>query len=102
MNCKTSEYYDNFIDYYQKYKHHEFYPFMLKGAKNIHKVSSHHIHSLVFGNESSGLEDSYLEYGQSVFIPHSDMIDSLNLSMAVGLSLFHFSKNEFIEKDVLR
>ena len=57
---------------------------MLKGAQNIHSVSTSHLHSLIFGNESSGLDDCYLEYGQSVFIPHSQQIDSLNLSMALG------------------
>lgn len=96
------EYYDTFQDYYQKYKEREYYPLMLKGAKNIHQVTTNQIHSLIFGNESSGLEDKYLEYGQSVFIPHSDDIDSLNLSMALGLTLFHFSENKFIEKEVLR
>ena len=96
------QYYDDFETYYYQYQHHEFYPLMLKGAKNIHKVSTNHTHSLVFGNESSGLPDEYLEYGQSVFIPHSEDIDSLNLSMALGLTLFHFSKNQFIEKEVLR
>ncbi|MEG0275566.1 MAG: TrmH family RNA methyltransferase [Coprobacillus sp.] len=96
------QYFVEFSTYYDIYKHHEFYPLMLKGAKNIHNVSSTHIHSLVFGNESSGLDDSYLEYGQSVFIPHSEEIDSLNLSMALGLSLFHFSKQQFIDKEVLR
>lgn len=95
-------YYDDFETYYQQYKHHEFYPLMLKGAKNIHQVESLSLHSLVFGNESSGLDDSYLNYGQSVFIPHSDQIDSLNLSMALGLTLFHFSANQFKEKEVLR
>ncbi|WP_050637987.1 TrmH family RNA methyltransferase [Candidatus Stoquefichus sp. SB1] len=95
-------YYDDFQTYYQQYYHHEFYPFMLKGAQNIHSVSTSHLHSLIFGNESSGLDDCYLEYGQSVFIPHSQQIDSLNLSMALGLALFHFSKEEFKRKEVLR
>ena len=37
---------------------------MLKGATNIHKVESKKgYHSLVFGNESSGLPDEYLDYG---------------------------------------
>lgn len=96
------QYYDDFQSYYENYQHHEFYPLMLKGAQNIHHVSPLKIHSLIFGNESSGLDDSYLEYGQSVFIPHSDQIDSLNLSMALGLTLFHFSKNKFEGKEVLR
>lgn len=95
-------YFDTFEEYYSCYQHHEFYPLMLKGAKNIHKVKTNGIHSLVFGNESSGLDDRFLEYGQSVFIPHSEDIDSLNLSMAVGLTLFHFSQKKFEGKEVLR
>ena len=96
------QYYDSFEDYYKEYKHHHFYPLMLKGAKNIHQVEDHELHSLIFGNESSGLDDEYLNYGQSVFIPHSNSIDSLNLSMALGLTLFHFSKEEFKEREVLK
>ncbi|MFR7592457.1 MAG: TrmH family RNA methyltransferase [Longibaculum sp.] len=96
------QYYQDFETYYKEYQHHEFYPLMLKGAQNIHHVESSSLHSLIFGNESSGLDDSYLEYGQSVFIPHSDQIDSLNLSMALGLTLFHFSKEKFKGKEVLR
>ena len=96
------KYYESFDDYYQEYQHHEFYPLMLKGAKNIHHVASNSIHSLIFGNESSGLSDDYLKYGQSVFIPHSECIDSLNLSMALGLTLFHFSKHQFEGKEVLK
>ena len=96
------QYYDDFMTYYDKFKNHEFYPLMLKGAKNIHKVSTNLIHSLVFGNESSGLPDEYLAYGQSVFIPHTTSIDSLNLSMSLGLTLFHFSQNQFNNQDVLR
>ncbi len=96
------QYFDDFDTYYQLYRHHEIYPLMLKGATNIHQVETNKIHTLIFGNESSGLEDSYLNYGQSVFIPHSEQIDSLNLSMALGLTLFHFSKQEFKERKVLR
>lgn len=96
------QYYDDFETYYQTYQHHEFYPLMLKGAKNIHHVSSQHIHSLIFGNESRGLPDSYLQYGQSVFIPHSQDIDSLNLSMALGMTLFHFSQDQFEKQSILR
>lgn len=96
------QYYDDFLTYYHQFSHHEFYPLMLKGAKNIHQVATQNLHSLIFGNESSGLPDEYLQYGQSVFIPHSEEIDSLNLSMALGLTLFHFSQNDFKNKEVLR
>lgn len=97
------EYYNNFEEYLKKYSERHIYLLMLKGAKNIHMVEAGDFkHSLVFGNESSGLPDEFLNYGQSVFIPHSNKIDSLNLSMALGITLAHFSINEFKNKKVLR
>lgn len=95
-------YYDDFDTYYKQYQEREFYPFMLKGAKNVLQVSSLKTHSLIFGNESSGLDDCYADIGQSVFIAHSEEIDSLNLSMALGVALFHFSQKEWEGKEVLR
>lgn len=96
------QYFDSFEEYYDLYNHHTLYPFMLKGAKNIHNIEDNGLVSLIFGNESSGLDDCYLNYGQSIFIPHSEDIDSLNLSMALGIALFHFSKDHFKDKVVLR
>ena len=89
-------YYDHFEDYQKEFSHHAFYPLMLQGAKNIHQIDiSKQNHTLIFGNESSGLPDDYLNYGQSIFIPHSRNIDSLNLSMALGITLSIFSKSQF-------
>ncbi|MFR4947200.1 TrmH family RNA methyltransferase [Thomasclavelia spiroformis] len=97
------EYFDAFDDYLHKYPNRDIYSLMLKGAKNIHSIEPNEKnHSLVFGNESSGLPDEFLNYGQSIFIPHSDKIDSLNLSMALGITLYHFSKDIFKSKQVLR
>lgn len=95
-------YFNSFKEYYEQYKNHDFYPLMLKGAVNIHqlKINSNK-HSLIFGNESSGLPDEFLNYGQSVFIPHSKEIDSLNLSMALGITLSVFSKENFKEISAL-
>lgn len=96
------EYFDSFDDYLKRFNNHQIYPLMLKGAQNIYQVKcKQNNHSLVFGNESSGLPDDYLNYGQSIFIPHSHHIDSLNLSMALGITLAHFSKDEFKNKTVL-
>lgn len=96
------EYFDSFEDYYHRYRHHDMYPLMLKGATNIHQLDIQETyHSIIFGNESSGLSDDYLNYGQSVFIPHTSKIDSLNLSMALGITLTLFSKAKFKEMDVL-
>lgn len=95
-------YFESFEEYYELFNDRTFYPFMLKGAENIHKVTVEAPHGLIFGNESSGLDDHYLEYGHSVFIPHSNAIDSLNLSQSLGIGLYHFSAEEFKEKKVLR
>lgn len=95
-------YFDDFNQYKSQYSNHNIYPLMLKGAKNIHNLEiSNEKHTLVFGNESSGLPDSYLDYGQSVFIPHSGKIDSLNLSMALGIALSVFSRNQFKDMTAL-
>ncbi|WP_294578353.1 TrmH family RNA methyltransferase [uncultured Thomasclavelia sp.] len=95
-------YFDSFDDYLATYPDRQIFPLMLKGAKNIHQVAIPDTkYSLVFGNESSGLPDEYLNYGQTVFIPHSNKIDSLNLSMALGITLYHFSKNQFKDQAVL-
>ncbi len=92
------EYFDSFEDYLNRFPENDIYPLMLKGAVNLSSVEPKPgFHSLVFGNESSGLPDQYLEYGQSILINHSKDIDSLNLSMALGITLFHFSKRKFID-----
>ena len=95
-------YYESIDDYLKEFSDHQCYPFMLKGAKNIHQVEPVAPHSLIFGNESSGLDDIYMTYGQSVFIPHTNAIDSLNLAQSVGIGLFHFSQEDFKKKEVLR
>lgn len=90
------EYFDDFNDYRARFKDHQLYTLMLKGATNIHHLHDKaQLHTLTFGNESSGLPDSYLEYGKSIVIPHAKTIDSLNLSMALGITLFEFSKSSF-------
>lgn len=97
------EYFESFEDYLERFSNRDIYTLMLKGATNIHQLPRQtKKHSLVFGNESSGLPDAYLQYGTSIFIPHSDKIDSLNLSMAVGIALAQFSKSEFEQQTVLR
>ncbi|MDD3026510.1 MAG: TrmH family RNA methyltransferase [Erysipelotrichaceae bacterium] len=92
------KYYDSFEQYRGEFPDNQVFSLMLKGAKNLHQVTPpQQFHSLVFGNESSGLPDVYLEYGQSIFINHTQAIDSLNLAMAVGITLFHFSKVNFMD-----
>lgn len=75
----------------------QFFPFMLNGAKKLGTIQADPDlpFSLIFGNEATGLDDSFLEFGQSVLISHTSAIDSLNLSLAVGIALYEFTKPRF-------
>lgn len=94
------QYFSSFEEYLKTYSKNV-YCLMLKGATNLYKTKIKDNHCLVFGNESSGLSDEYLNYGKSIFIPHSNKIDSLNLAMAVGITLSKASLNDFINQDIL-
>jgi TrmH family RNA methyltransferase len=86
------QYFDNISEYISSFNN-DLYTFMTNGRKTLDEVSFREPLSVVFGNESSGLPDEYLRLGTSVNIPHSKSIDSLNLSVSVGISLYEISKN---------
>lgn len=87
-----------FSDFSEYFAHcspdRKIYPFMLKGAVDLQKLErcGKECFTLVFGNEASGLEDEFLKFGQSVCIRHTNAIDSLNLSVALGIGLYEFMK----------
>ena len=70
---------------------------MLNGAQKLGLVQldSNKNYSLIFGNEAIGLDESFLEIGQSILISHSGAIDSLNLSLAAGIAVYEFTKARF-------
>jgi TrmH family RNA methyltransferase len=88
------QYYDSFKDYRDSFKEHRIFTFMLGADNSIEDVEVEHGQrfSLVFGNESSGLDADFMNYGMSVVIPHTNAIDSLNLTVAVGIAAYEFSK----------
>lgn len=69
---------------------------MLKGKRLLSEIKKEpgKPFALVFGNEATGLPDSFLDYGESIFINHSKEIDSLNLSIAFGIAANAFSVYE--------
>lgn len=86
------EYFDSFSNYKEKFNNRKMYTFMLDGAislKDVHHDSKEHF-SLIFGNEATGLDASFASLGTSVLIKHTDRIDSLNLTIAAGIALYHF------------
>ncbi|WMJ78289.1 MULTISPECIES: TrmH family RNA methyltransferase [unclassified Sedimentibacter] len=86
------KYFDSFDEYKDAYNNRRIYTFMLDGAKTLKDVrhDENELFSLVFGNESTGLDSSFSSAGTSVFIKHTDRIDSLNLTIAAGIAMYHF------------
>lgn len=84
--------YDSFESYRAEYPEHALYPFMLDGSVMLEEATQQvqTPYSLVFGNEGSGLPPEFAQMGQAVRIPHSNEIDSLNLSIAVGIGAYAF------------
>ncbi len=76
------------------------YTFMTNGTIALDAVIFEEPFSVIFGNESSGLSDEYLDLGISVGIPYSSTIDSLNLSVAVGIGLYEISRKAPPSSDV--
>lgn len=85
------EYIDNFPIYSQRFSKYHMYPFTLGGGSDILKTDFRTPGALIFGNESKGLGDEYIEVGDSVYIPHSQDLESLNLSVASSIGMWEFS-----------
>ena len=87
--------YESFEEY-EKVNSSPKYPFMLQASTSLSQIQSvDEPYVLVFGNEATGLDKRFLDKGTPVIIKHSHDIDSLNLSMSVGIALFHFTKGKF-------
>lgn len=84
--------YEDFTLYRAEHPAHALYPFMLDGSVLLEQACANvqSPYALVFGNEGSGLPPEFAEMGQAVRIPHSNEIDSLNLSIAVGIGAYAF------------
>jgi len=67
------------------------YAFFSDGAQELTAVRWRRPCSLVFGNESSGLDPTWREDSEPVRIRHESSIDSLNLSLAAGIALHAFA-----------
>ena len=80
--------YDSFEQYIKDYGDREVMPFMLNGkpfGKTAFDMTKKY--ALVFGNEATGLPESYSKYN-AVRIEQSEKVDSLNLSVAVSVALY--------------
>lgn len=87
--------FSSFEEYAAKYGNRSMYPFMLKAQKKLSELTVQEPYSLIFGNEATGLPDSFLNVGTSVIITHSHRIDSLNLPIAASIALYEATKKDF-------
>ena len=86
--------YDDFDVYRSEFPNHAAYPFMLDGSMLMDDAVAEKKSpcALIFGNEGAGLPAEFSKLGQPVRIPHSNDIDSLNLSVAAAIGMYAFRK----------
>lgn len=90
------EVFDSIEKYLEKSTSNHIYPFMLKAETTLQNLQQKEFpHTLIFGNEATGLEDKFLQIGTPIKINQSNKIDSFNLSMAVSIAVYEFSKSTF-------
>ena len=87
------EMFSSYEEYEKVHKDHEAFCFLLnkEQTKTLSECKRPELFSLVFGNEATGLPKEFLEIGTSVMIPQSPDVDSLNLTIAVGIGLYTFT-----------
>lgn len=78
----------SFPDYWGSQANHNLYPLMTDGKISLPEANLERPYALVFGDESSGLGDEFHQFGTSLRIPQSEVVDSLNLALAVGITLY--------------
>ncbi len=86
------EYFDRIEEYLDRFPENTRYAFMLTGSVPIRSIAKTSPFSLIFGNEATGLPEEYAAFCQSVVIPHSKNIDSLNLPIAAAIGMFEFTQ----------
>lgn len=64
------KYFDSFAEYSSYVGKRDYFPFMLQESKALSETHFPEICSLVFGNEATGLPDSFLKIGQPLLIKH--------------------------------
>lgn len=81
------EYFDS-IEHYQERFENNLYSFMTDGKHTLQDIVFEKPYTLIFGNESSGLPNSYKKISKTIRIQQSSDIDSLNLAVSVGIGLY--------------
>lgn len=86
-------FFKNIEEYRTKFTNN-LYLFMLSNNEkdSIYRKKVIEPFSLVMGNEGSGLPEEFSKYGEKTFIPQSNDVDSLNLTIATSIGLYEFRR----------
>lgn len=86
------QHFNSIGEYMEQFPNHTLYPFMPGGEIELRpdKITRNKCFSLVFGNEAKGLDDDFRKLGTSIRIPQTELVDSLNLSIAVAVGIYIF------------
>lgn len=87
------QWFDQFTDYWGTYASHQLYPLMTDGESALPEVDFQSPYALIFGEESGGLDQAYHQFGSSVRIPQASAVDSLNIALSVGVTLYQAALN---------
>ena len=80
--------------YHQAFPEHTMYAFM--GGESLEVSQLDHVQtpcSLVFGNESRGLDESIRQFATPVSIAMSPEVDSFNITIAAGIGMYIFQQH---------
>ena len=87
------EYFESIEKYRERFDSNHRYAFMLTSSRDMEEVKAVSPYTLIYGNEATGLPEEYASFCETVIITHSREIDSLNLPMAAGISMYKFSRS---------
>lgn len=87
------QWFDQFADYWGTFASHRLYPMMTDGEVSLTEAHFRSPYTLIFGEESSGLGQEYHQFGTSVRIPQEGAVDSLNIALSVGVTLYQAYTN---------
>jgi len=91
------EYFLSFRNYFDLYKSNRtFYMFEEAATQSLDAIKFKKPWTLLFGNEGEGFDNTIKQFGTVVGIPQSRSVDSLNISVAVGIALYKASNSATI------
>lgn len=80
-------------EYLAAFPDHRMYSFMLDSSVKLRDVLDEKpaLYTLAFGNEATGLPHEFSTLGTPVFIPQTELVDSLNITIAAAIAIYTFA-----------